>query len=126
MAGIVYPGGLLSQGKHGGMTEPDEPPTSPPPQDSEEKPGGGQPPHGAFSVMGSDLVEGDAAEIVRLRRERDDLQKRRKALEVRTAELEDENRRLKTTVKPEPGPAPEPVKRSWLNGSTFFDLGGAD
>ena len=37
--------------------------------------------------------------------------------ETRLAELEDENRRLKTP----PQPRPAPQKRSWLEGGTFFE-----
>lgn len=44
--------------------------------------------------------------------------------ETRLAELEDENRRLKTPpARPEPVPPPKAAeqKRSWMAGLTFFD-----
>ena len=41
-----------------------------------------------------------------------------KARETRLAELEDENHRLKAVPTPSD---PEPVKRGWLSGATFFD-----
>jgi hypothetical protein len=41
-----------------------------------------------------------------------------KARETRLAELEDENHRLKAVPTPSD---PDPVKRGWLAGATFFD-----
>lgn len=110
--------------------EDSSPPTSPPPQ--VEEPGApsagasGQPPPAASAVMRSDLVESDAAELVRLRRERDELSRARRDLETRVSEVEDENRRLKTLPPTVPPRAAEKQKRSFLHGATFFDLGGAD
>jgi hypothetical protein len=42
-----------------------------------------------------------------------------RASQIRQAELEDENRQLKTPPAPPAKPAPE--KKSWLDGGTFFD-----
>lgn len=77
------------------------------------------PPPAAAAVQGSAATEGDASELVRLKRERDDAHKRQRELETRQAELEDENRRLKTV--PTPPPAQPDKKKSWLQGATFFD-----
>ena len=60
------------------------------------------------------VVEGTKTER-ELRLERD-----LKVRETRLAELEDENRQLKTLPKP-PGPPPAREKSSWLSGATFFE-----
>jgi hypothetical protein len=44
-----------------------------------------------------------------------------KAREQRLAELEDENRRLKTPATPPANPKADKAKRSWMAGGTFFD-----
>jgi hypothetical protein len=75
------------------------------------------PPPAASIVLQGGANEGDAAELVRLRQEAAELREVKKAREIRLAELEDENRRLKT---PPPPPA-APEKAAWMSGSTFFD-----
>ena len=82
-------------------------------------PAPGPVPPAAKAVLESDAKESDAAELVELRRKLQDAEKAKKDREVRLAELEDENRRLKTP----PSPAVQ-VKRSFLSGATFFE--GAD
>lgn len=59
----------------------------------------GSPP-AAGVVAGGALSESDAAELVRLRQEKDSLGKLVKERETRLAELEDENRQLKNPVPP--------------------------
>lgn len=59
----------------------------------------GSPPAAAVVAAGT-LSEGNAAELVRLRQEKDELGKLVKSRETRLAELEDENRRLKNPVPP--------------------------
>lgn len=60
------------------------------------------PPPAALAVSQSDVKESDAAELVELRRKLQETEAAKKAREVRVAELEDENHRLK---------APAPVAR---------------
>lgn len=74
------------------------------------------PPPAAATVIGSAVSEGDAGEIVKLKRDLDDERAGRKKDQTRLSELEDENRRLKTP----PAPAPAPEKRSWLEGATLL------
>jgi len=70
----------------------------------------GTPPAAGVVISGK-LSEGDAAELVRLRQEKEDLGKLVKDRETRLAELEDENRRLKTP------PTPAAVqKKGFLDG----------
>lgn len=57
--------------------------------------GGSTPPPAAAIVSQGNLTEGDAAELVRLRQQTSDLEGKVKAREIRLAELEDENHRLK-------------------------------
>lgn len=66
--------------------------------------------------MNSDAKEADAAEIVRLKRENEQLNGKVKDRETRISELEDENHRLKT-------PATVPIKgaeKKASHGLTFF------
>lgn len=84
--------------------------------EKKETPQAGANPPAAELVKKSDASEGDAAELVRLKREKEDAEKKLKERETRLSELEDENRRLKT-----PAPAPKgnnspEKKREWLNG----------
>src|SRR5436853_3233162 len=83
--------------------------------------GGGEkpaaPPPAAETVLNSDANESDAKDLVKLRRELDDEKEGRKKDQTRVAELEDENRRLKTPAKP---PEKAPEKKGWLEGNTFF------
>lgn len=82
--------------------KPETPPTSP-----------AAPP--AATVVSAAPPNEDASELVRLRQERETLAGEKKAREFRIAELEDENRRLKSP------PAPTVTKKSWLDGlSKFF------
>jgi len=70
----------------------------------------GNPPAAAVVASGK-LSEADAAELVRLRAEKDELGKLVKERETRLAELEDENRRLKSP------PTPAAVqKKGFLDG----------
>lgn len=80
------------------------PPASSPPA--------GAPPPAASAVLSGTRTEGDTDLGAELEKER----AARKAEQIRLAELEDENRRLKT---PPPNPATA-QKRSWLEGGTFF------
>jgi hypothetical protein len=74
------------------------------------------PPPAASVVLNSDVREEDAAELVRLKRENEDLGKKKREVETRVSELEDENRRLKSIPT-----APAPEKKGFLEGATFFD-----
>ena len=86
--------------------------------DPTDAPGGPPaPPPAAQTVIDSPAVEGDAAEIVRLRRENDETSRKLKARETRVSELEDENRQLKAVPTP---PQPPKQKKDWLEGNTFF------
>jgi len=75
-------------------------------------------------VLESAVNEGDAGELIRVKRDLDQERAGRKKDQTRVAELEDENRRLKAVPVPSVVAAAEPVKKSWLKGATFFD--GAD
>lgn len=88
-----------------------EPEPSAPPTPS----GASGDPPAARVVLEGDLEEGDAAELVRLRQEREELARGRRAAEIRAAELEDQLHRAKHP----PTPAAR-QKRSWLDGGTFF------
>jgi hypothetical protein len=88
----------------------------PPPPPSPETPPQDPPPAASIVLQGG-ANEGDAAELVRLRQEAAELRETKKQREIRLAELEDENRRLKTPQTP---PA-APEKSAWMSGSTFFD-----
>lgn len=81
--------------------------------------GAGAPPPAAETVLNSDAKEGDAAEIVRLKRECEGKDKTIKDRETRIAEIEDENRRLKN---PEVVPIKQATaqKKGFLDGATFF------
>ncbi len=81
--------------------------------DADDSSGGSTPndPPAAAVVASGKLTEGDAAELVRLRQERDDLAKQVKDREGRVSQLEDENRKLKSP------PTPAAVqKRGFLDG----------
>lgn len=65
-------------------------------------------------MVESDAKESDAAELVRLRRERDDALSAKRQVELRAMELEDNLRTLTTPPKP----TPQRAKRS---PNTFFD-----
>jgi hypothetical protein len=80
-------------------------------------PASGAPPPAAAVVLNSDVREEDAAELVRLRRDNEDLGKKKREVETRVSELEDENRRLKTI----PAPPAALEKKGFLEGATFFD-----
>src|SRR3954464_10901091 len=78
----------------------------------------GDPPPIAEKVLNNPGVkETDAGEIVRLNQQLESERNARKKVETRVAELEDENRVLKTP--PEKKPAPE--KKAFLSGA---NLGG--
>jgi chromosome segregation ATPase len=90
--------------------------------------GNAAPPPAAERVLNSDVTESDAAELVRLRREVAELKEKHgettklvKSREQRIAELEDENRTLKTIpAAPAPAKQAAAVKKGWLEGNTFF------
>ena len=84
---------------------------------SDPSDGGAKPP-AAEIVLNSDVKESDAAEIVRLKREREKDGEIIKAREIRIAELEDENRALK--VIPAPKVEAANAKKGFLDGATFF------
>lgn len=90
------------------LLSPDAPqPTgTPPPEET--------PPPAASVVQGGTLKEEDAAELVRLRQEKDELARKVREREFRVSELEDETHRLKSIHK-----QPEP-KRTRGGGWTFF------
>lgn len=73
---------------------------------------GGEPPPATKAVLNSDADPEDAQEIVRLRRDNGEKDKRLKERETRISELEDENHRLKT---PKPATAPAKSKESILD-----------
>jgi hypothetical protein len=73
----------------------------------------GAPPPAASTVVAGKTREGDLDLAAELEKERN----LRKQREIRAAELEDENRRLKAIP-----PSPAAVqKRSFLEGATFFE-----
>jgi len=78
-------------------------------------------PPAASTVMQSDAKEGDAAELVELKRKLEDEKQGRKKDQTRLSELEDENRRLKTPPAPTPAPAAAEQKKRFMDGWTFFD-----
>ncbi|HEV2210077.1 MAG TPA: hypothetical protein VG167_14955 [Verrucomicrobiae bacterium] len=83
--------------------DPASPPTPSPPQ---------SPPPAAKTVLEAKKNEREL-----------NLEKTLKERETRVAELEDENRRLKTPPQ-RPTPANAPEKKAWLKGGlTFFDEG---
>ena len=82
---------------------------APPP----ETPKGPAAPPAATVVSNAPPTE-DASELVRLRQERETLAGEKKAREIRIAELEDENRRLKSP------PVPTVSKKSWFDGLSGF------
>jgi hypothetical protein len=77
---------------------------------------GGATPPAAALVAKSDASEGDALEIVRLKREKEDADKKLKERETRLSELEDENRRLKNPPAPPVKEKSLREKLAWLNG----------
>lgn len=104
------------------MPDPTETPPDPTPEPTSEptSPSGEAPPApptpapppAAKTVLEGRKTEGELA-----------LERKLKERETRLAELEDENRVLKTPP-PRPKPAAPPEKKSWLSGATFFE--GAD
>jgi hypothetical protein len=80
-------------------------------------PAPGAPPPAANAVIHSDAREGDAEEMVKLRRETAEAKRLLKEREVRLSELEDDLRTLKTP----PAPAPAPAPRAKRDALTFFD-----
>ncbi len=104
-------------GAHPAADNPPTPTPAPPSDPSPPEPTPPAAPPAAAAVLSSDVQEGDAAEIVRLRRDLETERKGRKGIETRVSELEDENRRLKTP----PPPPPPKAKKSWLDGATFFE-----
>lgn len=84
--------------------------------EKKETPAGDKPPAAAL-VVKSDATEKDAAEIIALKRAKEDAENKLKEREIRLSELEDENRRLKTPpAPPSKTPHAEKLKRAWLNG----------
>jgi len=77
-------------------------------------PAAAAPPPAAALVLESDAKESDLAELVKLKRERDEAIEAKKKVELRAMELEDNLRTLTTPPKP----TPVKVKRDKL---TFFD-----
>ena len=90
------------------LLSPDSPPgtVNPPPD--------GTPPPAATVVAKGELGEGDAAEVLRLKAERDELARKVKDRECRVSELEDEAHRLKSIHR-----QPEP-RTTRGGGWTFF------
>lgn len=85
--------------------------------DADDSSGGSTPtdPPAAGVVSTGKLTEGDAAELVRLRQEKEDLAGKLKDREGRVSQLEDENRKLKSP------PTPAAVqKRGFLDGLADF------
>ena len=76
------------------------------------------PPPAAELVIQSGALEGDAAELLKARRDLEGERSARKKEQTRLSELEDENRRLKT---PPEAPRKAPAKKHWLDGATFFN-----
>jgi len=74
----------------------------------------GTPPPAAAVVAKGELGEGDAAELLRLKAERDELARKVKDRECRVSELEDEAHRLRSIHR-----QPEP-KSTRGGGWTFF------
>jgi len=95
----------------GDMASPSTLPPGPPAPAPAAQPA---PPPAASAVLNADVIEGDAAEVVALRRQLDAEKAGRKADQTRLSELEDENRRLKTP------PTRAPEKKSWLDGATLL------
>lgn len=86
---------------------PPEPPQAPPAPPTPVAPP--DPPPAAKTVQEGTKTERELA-----------LEKDLKAREQRMAELEDENRRLKTPPAPPANPKSDKAKRSWMSGHTFF------
>jgi hypothetical protein len=69
-----------------------------------------------------EVKETDAAELIKLRGQLSEREQKLKDREMRIAELEDENRVLKTPPKPKPAdPAPE--KKKFLDGEAAGGFG---
>ena len=103
---------LLSPDSPAGGNPPAAPVSSP----GDTTPAVNQPPAAppaASVVLNSDVKEEDAAEIVRLRREKAEAEGRVKDREMRVNELEDENRQLKNIPR-------TPAPRRDENPNTFF------
>lgn len=96
--------------------KPEADPSTPPPESSTPPAPDSTPPPAAAVVQGGSLPEDAAAELIRLRQERENDGRTLKARELRIAELEDENTRLKTP----PPRAPQPTRADWLSGATFL------
>lgn len=94
-----------------------EPPTNPPENEPETpstppSPATPDTPEAAPPPAGKTVLEGTKTERELA------LERTVKDKDRRLAELEDENRTLKT---PPPKPRAAPQKESWLSGTTFFD-----
>lgn len=87
---------------------------------SSDPTGGGATPPASEIVLSSDVKEGDAAEIVRLKRELEDRESTLKLRETRLSELEDENRTLKAPVPVPVKQEAAKAKKGFLDGATFF------
>lgn len=89
--------------------------TPPPDPQAPPSPDQGNPPPAAAVVASGTLPEDAAAELIRLRAEREHSGQTTRSLQTRIAELEDTVARLRTP------PAPRvPSKSSWLEGATIL------
>jgi len=95
--------------------------TTPPPAPPSPGPAPAGPP-AAGKVLNSDVTEGDAGELVELRRKLSEAERAKKDVEMRNAQLEDENTRLRT---PPPTPTPAPKKKRPLTAWEFYAEGGS-
>jgi hypothetical protein len=80
----------------------------------------GTPPPAAAVVQAGKLAEGDAAELVRLRQEKADLERKVKDREMKVSELEDQAHRIKSIHR-----QAEP-KRTPRGAWTFFHDGAEE
>ena len=76
-------------------------------------PAEGAAPEAAEKVLKTPVEESDAGELVKTRRELENERTARKKEQIRLAELEDENRTLKTHLSPKPE---EATKKGFLSG----------
>jgi hypothetical protein len=79
-------------------------PPAPPPVPAAD-PAQGAPPPAAQTVLQGTVKEGDAAELVELRRKLADEERARRAAEVKAAEAEDKLHRTHEAVRPKAKPA---------------------
>lgn len=84
--------------------------------------GGEKPPVAEKIVNNPEVKETDAADLIKLRGELSDREKKLKERETRISELEDENRTLRTPPAPKPKPEPK-EKEQFMKGEETGGFG---